>query len=121
MVDSRNEPEKDEMPNSNGDHVDHLHALEEWHKSRKEIGLNIDPNDAEVTWLYAQTLDPYGIIQNIPDAMSQVGREYFARSSDSENWVWFGDLPEKTRKIFWMKHRSNLAFPAGLSDQPRNQ
>ena len=29
-------------------------------------------------------------------------------------WVHFDDLPEATRDALWEKHRSELAFPAGL-------
>jgi hypothetical protein len=43
-----------------------------------------------------------------------VGREYFARSPGSDIWVCFRDLPEGTASSLWEKHRSKLAFPAGL-------
>ena len=32
--------------------------LEEWLAIRKEAGLKINPETAEVDWTYAQTLDP---------------------------------------------------------------
>jgi hypothetical protein len=69
---------------------------------RKAVGLQIDPETAEVEWTYAQ------------EEYQQVGREYFARSPGSDVWVWFGDLPEATRDALWKKHKSHLAFPAGL-------
>jgi hypothetical protein len=81
---------------------------------RKAAGLQIDPETAEVEWTYAQTLDPYGDDPNLPEEYRQVGREYFARSPKSDAWVWFGDLPEATRDALWNKHKSQLAFPAGL-------
>ena len=34
--------------------VEYLEAL------RKEVGRHIDPDTAEVDWVYAQVLDPYG-------------------------------------------------------------
>ena len=71
---------------------------------RKAVGLQIDPETAEVEWTYAQ------------EEYQQVGREYFARSPGSDVWVWFGDLPEATQTALWEKHRSKLAFPAGLFD-----
>jgi hypothetical protein len=81
---------------------------EQWLALRKEAALKIDPETAEVEWTcYVQTLDPYGV-------ESQVGREYFARSPGSDIWVWFGDLPDATRDALWEKHKSRLAFPAGL-------
>ena len=72
---------------------------------RKAVGLNIDPETAEVEWTYAQTLDPYGDDPNLPEEYQQVGREYFARCPGSEVWVCFGDLPDATRDALWKKYR----------------
>jgi hypothetical protein len=58
--------------------------VEEWLAIRKEEGLKIDPETAEVSWHYAQTLDPYGVDQNLTEECQQIGREYFARSPGSE-------------------------------------
>lgn len=89
---------------------------EDWLEARREAGLNIDPETAEVDWCYAQTLDPYGVMDEweLPEEFHQVDREQFARSPSSDIWVWFGDLPEKTCKRLWELHRLNLA--AGLFD-----
>jgi hypothetical protein len=89
-------------------------TVEQWLAIRKEAGLQIDPETAEVTWKYAQTLDPYGIYPNLPEDCQQVGREYFARSPGTHVWVHFDDLPEKVCDALWEKHSSKLAFPAGL-------
>jgi hypothetical protein len=89
-------------------------AIKRWLALRKEAALQIDPETAEVDWTYAQTLDPYGVEPDLPEEFWQVGRAYFARSPGSEVWVWFGDLPEKIRDALWKKHKSRLAFPAGL-------
>ena len=88
--------------------------VEEWLAIRKEAGLHINPETAEVDWTYALTLDPYGVEPELPEEYQQVGRTYFARSPGSDVWVWFGDLPEATRDALWAKHRSKLAIPAGL-------
>jgi hypothetical protein len=50
----------------------------------------------------------------LPEEVNMMGREYFARAPGSEIWVEFTDLPEETRDKLWKKHRSELAFPAGL-------
>ena len=42
-----------------------------------ELIAGIDPDTAEVTWWYAQTMDPYGIDPALPEELQQVGREYF--------------------------------------------
>jgi hypothetical protein len=88
---------------------------ENWLAIRKEGGLQIDPETAEVDWDYALTLDPYYLGYEIPEECQQVGREYFVRSPGSDVWVWFGDLPERTREVLWERHHKKLVFPAGLS------
>jgi hypothetical protein len=89
-------------------------TVEQWLAIRKEAGLKIDPETAEVDWIYALTMDPYGVCPDFPDEYKQVGREYFARSPGSDVWVHFDDLPDATRDALWAKHWPKLAFPAGL-------
>jgi hypothetical protein len=72
-------------------------TTEEWLAIRKEAGLKIDPETAEVCCWYAQVLDPYGVFPEIAKEWGCVGREYFARSPESDVWVCFSDLPEATR------------------------
>ena len=90
-----------------------LQTNEEFLAIRKAAGLKIDARIAEVTWCYAQTLDPYGICE-LPEECRQVGREYFARAPGSDIWVWLGDLPQETSEALWEAHKRELAFPAGL-------
>jgi len=71
-------------------------TVEQWLQIRKDAGLELDPETAEVTWSYAQTLDPHGVSPDVPEDLHQVGREYFARSPGSDIWVSFGDLPHET-------------------------
>jgi hypothetical protein len=87
-----------------------------WHVLLEIAGRQIDPETAEVCWEYAQTFDPYGVYPDLPDEYQQVGRAYFARSPGSDIWVDFGDLPEQTRDALWERHKSKLAFPAGLEE-----
>jgi hypothetical protein len=89
--------------------------VEQWLASRKEAGLKIDPETAEVRWECALVADPYGIYP-VPEEMQWVGRAYFARSPGSDIWVHFHDLPDETREALWGRHKSKLAFPAGLED-----
>jgi len=88
--------------------------VEEWLATRKREALKIDPETAEVTWWYAQTADPYGVDPTLPDEYQQIGRESFACRPGSDIWVWFGDLPDTSKKRLWEKHRRDLAFPAGF-------
>ena len=46
--------------------------------------LKIDPETAEVTWIFAETLEPYGINPDLPEECRQIGREYFARDPGSD-------------------------------------
>ena len=88
--------------------------VEQWLASRKEAGLKIDPETAEVCWEHGQTGNPYGVYPDLPDECQQIGRLYFARSPETDVWVHFGDLPGEIRNALWEKHKSQLAFPAGL-------
>jgi hypothetical protein len=92
--------------------------IEEWLAIRKEEGRKINPETAEVDWIYADPSDPYGVLDEweLPEEWQCVGREYFARSPGSEIWVEFGDLPDETRDKLWKRHGHKLAFPAGLED-----
>jgi hypothetical protein len=89
-------------------------TVEQWLEVRKEIGARIDPETAEVMWAYRLVLDPYDVYPDLPEEARVIGRAYFARSSGSDTWVWFGDLPAETRDWLWEMHRQKLAFPAGL-------
>ena len=53
------------------------------------------------------------MLENVPDEFKQVGREYFARSPETDLWISFRDLPELTCNTLWQKYRSNLPFPVG--------
>jgi hypothetical protein len=94
--------------------------IERWLAIRKEGALKIDPETAEVDWTYAQTLDPYGVLDEweLPEEFHQVGRKYFARRPGSDVWVEFGDLQHETREKLWNRHRHKLAFSAGLEHIP---
>jgi hypothetical protein len=48
-----------------------------------------------VFFVYAQTMDPYGDDPDLPDELSQVGREYFAYNPRERVAVSLGDLPEE--------------------------
>jgi hypothetical protein len=89
-------------------------TVEQWLAIRKEEGLKIDPETAEVFWDHREMEDPYCVDPDLSEKGDQVGREYFARSPGSDIWVCFRDLPEGTASSLWEKHRSKLAFPAGL-------
>jgi len=89
---------------------------EQFRAIRKEAGLKIDPETAEVFWTYVRTMDPYGIDPELPEELQQVGRGYFARAPGGDIWVEFSDLPRSTSCALWRKHRNNLAFPAGIFD-----
>lgn len=81
----------------------------------EKAALQFDPSSAEVEWIYAE---------QVIGSYREVWREYFARSPGSNIWVWFGDLPARTQKSLWEKHRPKLTYPAGLflplRDVPRS-
>jgi hypothetical protein len=73
-------------------------------EDRKRAGNLIDPATAKVTFHWAEVLDPYGV-PNVPEEYNCVGRSYFARSSESDNWVSFYDLPKATVQAFGRESR----------------
>jgi hypothetical protein len=81
--------------------VKYLRAL------RKTVGLQIDPETAEVEWIYAQTLDPYGDYPDLPEECQCVGREYFAREQAIQK-------PERNRRHHEKIHRDD---PVGMIAQ----
>jgi hypothetical protein len=72
-----------------------------WLAIRKEAAFEIDPETAVVTWWYVEILDPYGVDPNLPKECHQIGRVYFARSSGSDVWISFYDLPDAVCKRLW--------------------
>jgi hypothetical protein len=81
--------------------------VEQWLAIRKEAGLKINPETAQVEWRFAETLDPYGVDPDLPKECQQIGREYFARSPESDIWVHFHDLPDQIRDVLWERHKSD--------------
>lgn len=87
---------------------------------RREEAKHIDET-GDTTWWYGQTMDPYGVIPAMPEHLSQVGREYFARRPGSDIWVHFDDLDPAVRDKLSSKDRAKLAFPAGLFDSKETE
>jgi hypothetical protein len=84
---------------------------QDWLDIRKKAALEINPEIAEVDFIYAQTLDPYGVYGiESGSEFDQVGREYFARNPDGV-WVHWYDLPEATRQALQTKWQA--AYAAG--------
>ena len=69
--------------------------VKEWLATRKKAGEDLDPEKtAEVMWIHAQTLDPYGVCREMPGELNSVGREWFARAVGSDIWgISYDDLP----------------------------
>jgi hypothetical protein len=101
----------------NKEQADEL-TVEKWLAIRKEAGLTIDPEAAEVFWIYGQIADPYNVRPDLREECDCIGRIYFARSPNSDIWVEFNDLPDATQEALWQRHQRNLAFPAGLQFAP---
>ena len=86
--------------------------IEEWLAIRTEEGLKIDPETAEVIWIYAWDFDPYGVMDEweLPWEFRQVGRNCFARAPGSDILVWSGDLPDEAREKLCNRDSRNLEF-----------
>lgn len=83
-----------------------------WLAKRIRAAAHIDPATAEVDWRYGQTVDPYGIYDELSPDEQQVQRHYFARAPASKIWVCFDDLPKEVYDELWKRHRRKLAFPS---------
>jgi len=73
----------------------------QWLAVRKEAGLKIDPETAEVSWEHGSVRDPYGLY-DLTGEEDNIGRNYFARSPGSV-WVSFHDLPDVVRDRLWAR------------------
>jgi hypothetical protein len=85
-------------------------TVEQWLAIRKQAALHMDPETAEVEWIYADITDPYGVLPEC-ERGGCLGRAYFARTPGSNVWVEFGDLPKMTHDALWQKHGSKWGFP----------
>src|SRR5262249_50346836 len=90
-----------EIQRQSGDQM----TVKEWLAIRKQAALKIDPETAEVTWVYAEECDAYGVHPDLPAGWSCVSRAQFARSPGSDVWVDFGDLLAATRDALWERRR----------------
>src|SRR5262245_4528020 len=58
----------------------------QWLSVRREQGLKIDPDTAEVFCEHGSIRDPYGL-HDLTYEEDNIGRNYFARSPGSDVWV----------------------------------
>jgi hypothetical protein len=72
--------------------------IRRWLATCKRAAGKINPETAEVIWDYVETLDPYGIYPELPEALRQADREYFVRAPRSKVWVRFFDLPPAIKR-----------------------
>ena len=96
--------------------IDEWNEIKKWLKIRKEEGLKIDPDTAEMTSERTQVLDPYCVYRDLPEECQQTGRTYFARSPGSDIWVEFGDLPDETREKLWERDEEKWLISECLFD-----
>src|SRR5215217_8525009 len=82
----------------------------------------IDPETAEVTYWWADTFDPYDLGGR---KAGQVGREWFARSSEGGPWILLEDLPAELVCALREKGKSDTMAraadegAAGINDADR--
>ena len=78
----------------------------QWLAVRKEAGLKIDPETAEVFWEYGYVIDPYGVHDDLTDEEKCIGRNYFARSPGSDVSVSFDYLRAAVCERLWERLRA---------------
>ena len=72
----------------------------------EELIRGIDPATSKIHWRWGQILDPYGINRPIPEECDQIGRVYFVKSSPSDTWVCFYDLPKELVQALWARMKN---------------
>jgi hypothetical protein len=75
---------------------------EQWLAVRREAALKLDAATAVVTWEYGQVADPYRLY-DLADEEKCLGRNYFARSTQSDMWISFDDLPAAVCDRLWAR------------------
>jgi len=79
----------------------------------REAGSKIDPATAEIWWVPAHPIDPYGLG---PDFFNEPFSDHcFVSSPGNKRAVWIGDLPIETREALRLKRvaeqSGNLVAP----------
>ena len=86
---------------------------EQWLAIRKEAGLKIDPETAQVAQDWGDESDPYSVYDEweLPEDFRCYGRLYWARSPGSDVWVHFSDLPDDVEEKIWANIAPGLISP----------
>jgi hypothetical protein len=84
---------------------------ERWRRTAARVreGIEIDPDTAEVKWVYGVITDPYDDVADFLEADRVRTLVYFARRPGG-NWVCFDHLPDMMRDTLRHKHNDELAF-----------
>jgi hypothetical protein len=91
-------------------------TVEAWLAVHKEAALKIDPETAEVFCGRGFICDPYGFHPNLPEELRQSAKLYFASAPGTDIWVYFDDLPEKTKSALWKRLKSDRRLQAKLEE-----
>src|SRR5262245_40769647 len=74
--------------------AEYFRRLREFTERRRQAGLKIDPETAEMCVTCREAYDPYDIDTLFPrQAKGGPRKTWFVRSPGSDVWVWDGDLP----------------------------
>jgi len=95
--------------------AEYFRRIDEFRERRREAGLKIDPETAEICggW-HGSLFDPYYINPLLPREFKGYSeKHWFARSPGSDIWVWDEDLPEATIEALYKKHNPGLSCQAG--------
>jgi hypothetical protein len=90
--------------------------IAEFLAQRRQAGLQIDAETAEIEWGSGNIQDPYGIGED-PEGMGCSGKLLFARAPGSDVWVYVEELPKTTAKA--LLERIRRATP-GIEERERS-
>ena len=74
-------------------------------EERCKVGRRLDPSTAEVFFIYAQVVDPYGDCDDLPAEAHCVGREWFAVDPVERIAVHARDIPDEIWTLLESKRR----------------
>jgi hypothetical protein len=90
--------------------AEYLRRMEEFRERRREAGLKIDPETAEICGGYTETFDPYDIHPLLPrEFKGYPTKTRFARSPGSDIWVEEQDLPDGTVRALEEKYNPGVS------------
>ena len=91
--------------------AEYLRRIKKFRERRREAGLKIDPDTAEICMVYREGCDPYDIDPLLSrEFKGGPIKTWFVRSPGSDIWIEEGDLPAATLDALREKQKTSEDF-----------